>query len=322
MRRWLPLKRLQKVDVKTCIVIVLCLIAIIQFIACFGVFDYEYIPRDEIERKLYLHASPNVRKSSKADCRYENVYQKVFPDDWEIKKSVNDFVPQGIANGSYTPTDCLPLISVALLVTYRKRQNQLDIFVPFIHNFLRKQNIHYKLYVIEQQDDKLFNKGLLYNIGVQYAMADKFPCLIMHDVDLLPLNSANLYSCLHQPRHMSASIDKFRFNLPYKTLTGGVLSIRTDQYTKINGFSNKFLGWGGEDDEFALRITKHGLNILRFPPDISRYTMLVHKQEKKNVARHQMLVNPNPEKDGLNAMPFHITTQHTHRLFALIKVQT
>lgn len=62
---------------------------------------------------------------------------------------------------------------------------------------------------------------------------------------------------------MSASIDKFRFVLIYKTLVGGVLAITSDQYKELNGFSNKFQGWGGEDDDFAGRISNHNLEILR-----------------------------------------------------------
>lgn len=120
-----------------------------------------------------------------------------------------------------------------------------------------------RIYVIEQRDEKPWNKGLLYNIGAKQAILDKFPCLILHDVDLLPLDLSNLYVCLKQPRHMSASIDKFRFVLIYKSLVGGVLAITSEQYQKLNGFSNRYEKWGGEDDDFAGRIESHDLEILR-----------------------------------------------------------
>lgn len=76
--------------------------------------------------------------------------------------------------------------------------------------FLRKQQIHYRIYVVEQVDTKPFNKAKLMNIGAVAAIRDGYPCLILHDVDLLPRKPSNLYACTKLPRHMSSSIDKFR----------------------------------------------------------------------------------------------------------------
>ena len=39
---------------------------------------------------------------------------------------------------------------------------------------------------------------------------------VFHDVDLLPEDDRNLYSCPDQPRHMSVAVDKFQYKLPYK----------------------------------------------------------------------------------------------------------
>lgn len=123
--------------------------------------------------------------------------------------------------------------------------------------------LHSRIYLIEQQDNKQFNKGVLYNIGAKQAINDKFPCLILHDVDLLPLDASNLYVCMHDPRHVSTSIDKLRYVLIYDFLVGGVLAIRADQYLVVNGFSSRFEGWGGEDDDFAYRLSSHNLNVVR-----------------------------------------------------------
>ncbi|KOB72266.1 Beta-1,4-galactosyltransferase, partial [Operophtera brumata] len=149
----------------------------------------------------------------------------------------NDFSPTGITNGSYVPECHHPAFSVAILVTHRNRQKQLDIFMPYMHIFLRKQNIHYK-----------------------HAIADKFSCLILHDVDLLPLDFGNLYVCTQQLRHMSACIDKFRYVLPYYELAGGVLAMRADQYVML---------W--------------------FQCTRSRYSMLVHPPVSHNAARYRIL---------------------------------
>lgn len=79
-----------------------------------------------------------------------------------------------------------------------------------MHTFLRRQHIHYRIYVVEQVDSKPYSRPKLLNIGAQVAMKAGFPCLVMHDMDLLPLKSANLYICTKCPRRMDAKQKLFR----------------------------------------------------------------------------------------------------------------
>lgn len=43
------------------------------------------------------------------------------------------------------------------------------------------------------------------------------------------------------------------FRLPYVAIFGGVSAMTKDQILFVNGFSNKFSGWGGEDDDMFNR---------------------------------------------------------------------
>lgn len=57
-----------------------------------------------------------------------------------------------------------------------------------------------------------FNKGVLMNAGVRESLRDlDFDCYVFHDVDLIPEDDRNMYSCPHMPRHMSVAVDKFNY---------------------------------------------------------------------------------------------------------------
>lgn len=152
--------------------------------------------------------------------------------------------------GEFIPMSCNPRVKTAVIVPYRNRSLQLQHFLNYMHNFLQNQNVFYRIFVVNQSDLLPFNRAKMLNYGARVAMDMGFLCLILHDVDLLPLNSGNIYGCSKKPRHMSSSVDTFRFNLPYMTLFGGVVAISGEHFKAINGMSNQFIGWGGEDDDF------------------------------------------------------------------------
>lgn len=115
------------------------------------------------------------------------------------------------AGGEYFPSSCTSKFQTAIIVPYRDRQQQLDVFLHYMHGFLQRQLIHYRIFIVNQNNTNPFNRALLLNVGAKAAIDLSFPCLILHDVDLLPLNLNNLYVCARQPRHMSSSIDTFRW---------------------------------------------------------------------------------------------------------------
>jgi len=57
-----------------------------------------------------------------------------------------------------------------------------------------------------------FNRGMLLNIGFTEASKRRpHECYFFHDVDLLPENDSNIYSCPDQPRHVSAAINTMSY---------------------------------------------------------------------------------------------------------------
>jgi hypothetical protein len=60
--------------------------------------------------------------------------------------------------------------------------------------------------------DGPFNRAMLMNVGfVEALKLYNYDCFIFHDVDLLPEDDRNLYTCPEQPRHMSVAVDVLRY---------------------------------------------------------------------------------------------------------------
>eukprot|EP00058_Branchiostoma_floridae_P002685 XP_002588173.1 hypothetical protein BRAFLDRAFT_68811 [Branchiostoma floridae] len=184
---------------------------------------------------------------------------------------------------------------VAILVTYKDREEHLKIFLRHMHPFLQRQGLDYAIYVIEQHgEEQKFCKGLLYNVGFTEALKDDptYNCFIFHDVDLIPEDVRNLYTCRKSPFHLSVAIDKFEYKLPYVTLFGGVSALTKAHYELLNGYSNLYCGWGGEDDDMTRRMFKHKLRLSRPDKDFARYKMLAHSRNRTtddNPARYYLL---------------------------------
>lgn len=110
------------------------------------------------------------------------------------------------------PKQCIAKESVALVVPYRSRGTHLGILLANLHPLLQHQQADYGIFVVEQAGSGPFNRAMLMNIGFKEALRLRnFTCFIFHDVDLLPEDDRNLYSCPEQPRHMSVAIDVFKY---------------------------------------------------------------------------------------------------------------
>ncbi|XP_060852312.1 beta-1,4-galactosyltransferase 4-like [Rhopalosiphum padi] len=234
-----------------------------------------------------------------------------------------------LKGGHQMPLDCEARYKIAILVPYKNRMDNLCTFLLNIHPFLTKQKLDYTIFVIEQFNDGKFNRGKLLNIGYTEALKlNNFDCFFLHDVDLLPTNYSNIYSCPDRPRHMATAVDKYGSRMPYSDYFGGVVGIKRTQFELANGFSNKYWGWGGEDDEFLLRIEHHNLGFTYLPLDVGRYHSLLHYKQDPNPERHTLLQNSfyRFKTDGLNSLNYkikslEILSLYTHFLVDLLEMQ-
>uniref|UniRef100_A0A8B9ZFS7 Beta-1,4-galactosyltransferase n=1 Tax=Anas platyrhynchos TaxID=8839 RepID=A0A8B9ZFS7_ANAPL len=178
-----------------------------------------------------------------------------------------------------------------------------------------------------QAGNGTFNRAKLLNVGVKEALKDEeWDCLFLHDVDLIPENDYNLYTCdPWNPKHVSVAMNKFGYNLPYSQYFGGVSALTPDQYMKINGFPNEYWGWGGEDDDIATRVRLAGMKIVRPPVSIGHYKMVKHKGDKgneENPHRFDLLIRTQRmwTQDGMNSLTYTLLAKHLHPLYTNLTV--
>lgn len=70
------------------------------------------------------------------------------------------------------------------------------------------------------------------------------------------------------------------------TFIGGILLLKNEDFEAVNGMSNKYWGWGLEDDEFYVRLKDAGLQVHR-PQNIATGTSdtFVHNHDRAHRRR-------------------------------------
>ncbi|KAJ8289720.1 hypothetical protein GJAV_G00004510 [Gymnothorax javanicus] len=174
--------------------------------------------------------------------------------------------------------------------------------------------------------DYTFNRAKLMNVGFREAMREEnWDCLFFHDVDLIPEDDRNTYTCDAQPKHAAIAMDKFGYKLPYKTYFGGVSALTPTQYLKMNGFPNNYWGWGGEDDDIGIRVSLGGMVIARPALHIGRYKMIKHKLDRgneMNPRRFNMIAKTRQtwRQDGMSTVDYRIVSREYLSLYTNITV--
>jgi len=144
---------------------------------------------------------------------------------------------------------------LGIIVPYRNRPNQLEAFRRRVTYYLNQTGIDYNIFIIEQDGAKLFNRGILLNIGFKYAIKNYCDYVVFHDIDMLPIDVDYSYS--DKPLHMATDFyfapDKIDKRETFDEYFGGVTMFPVKDFEKINGFSNKYWGWGYEDTDLLLR---------------------------------------------------------------------
>jgi hypothetical protein len=151
---------------------------------------------------------------------------------------------------------------LGVIVPFRNRHYHLAEFKSEIIRYLSDRNIEYEIIVVEQDDKKQFNRGTLLNIGFKYAEDMGCDYVVFHDVDMLPVYVDYSYS--EKPLHLSTDFVS-RENEPpreiFSEYFGGVTMFPVNVFKEINGYSNKYWGWGYEDTDLLYRCKENNVEL-------------------------------------------------------------
>ena len=127
------------------------------------------------------------------------------------------------------------------------------------------------------------------------------------------------------PLHYAVAVKKFGYKTTgyFENYFGGINAFTKDQFLNINGFSNLFFGWGGEDDDALIRSVFKYQRIARMPANIARYYTDDHKQDNDpNPSRWRLLKHARMlmHEHGLNSLKYNVIDMKKDALFTKVIV--
>ena len=120
-------------------------------------------------------------------------------------------------------------------------------------------DVEHEIFIIEQADDKPFNRGKLLNVGYTLACDNGCDYFVFHDVDMLPEDVD--YSYTDKPLHLATHLQEHDYETTFFDYFGGVTMFNKEDFELINGFSNEYWGWGFEDDDLLIRCLDSNLEL-------------------------------------------------------------
>lgn len=210
-----------------------------------------------------------------------------------------------------------------IIVPYRERLTHLNCFIAYMSRWYPSM----PLAIVEQRDSQPWNKGLLFNAAYQQLMHE-YDYMILHDVDFIPAAGVD-YSYTPQPTLLATECSQFNYTHCYPTFFGGVVGISREHYQQINGFSNRFRGWGGEDDDLRRRCIAAGLQPTvrmgnRFENFIHPRLDVLGKDRNNTDYNHNLTVLQEPidPNDGISSAEYKVMSKLHYKECIHIRIIT
>jgi hypothetical protein len=163
-----------------------------------------------------------------------------------------------------------------IIIPYRNRKEHLEQFIKDVIPLFEKYLNPFKVVVVEQEEGKLFNRGMLLNIGFN-EYKDKCNYFFTHDVDTLPNDICvkKLYTI--------TNYDVIRISIPHILSLGNICKFTSKSIVEINGLPNYIWGWGIEDRALYYRYSIMNKTI---SPDYTHHLLFNRLHHKSNIENY------------------------------------
>lgn len=277
------------------------------------------------------HVEPPLKRLTMGEATPVGPVEPATPAGLGYPQSMGDpKSADAIAQHRPPPGTPVPEHRMLIIVPFREskaassqganRFKNLAEFVPHMTAHIeyngRKRHVDFSILVVEQDQELIFNKGALLNIGYDMAKAWGYDYMALHDVDQLPEHKKNEYKFPALPTHLCTASEQFGYRPAYPDMVGGVLLISLKDYETVNGYSNYYWGWGQEDDDFYYRLSRSSTRLDRLSPRLGRYHTLSHPRVKDLDATplfmrgQKHLRSPShtveSKKDGINNLKYRV----------------
>lgn len=191
------------------------------------------------------------------------------------------------------------------IIPYRNRRQHLE---PFCRALQGR-----KIVIVEQDGFEPFNRAKLLNIGFLETQAEHY---CFHDIDMIPIDVDYSPSDV---AHLAGIASQFNNKLPYPTYFGGVTIFSREAFLKVNGYSNKFWGWGSEDDEMYNNVVNNGYEVERRN---CRFRSISHSPADRSHHAKNILTNlaGRQEDDGLSNCKYEVISKVESAKYVWLKV--
>lgn len=193
---------------------------------------------------------------------------------------------------------------MTIITPYRSRQAHLAQFIPHMRSYLPDARI----VVVEQVDEKPFNRGKLINCAFLETRPEFF---VAHDVDLLPIEVD------YAPNPCVTQLASSKIQL--RGYLGGVTMFDSQTFERAGGYHNDYFS-RGEDNEKRFNLQRLKIPVLELH---GTFKELPHERKGPEFIQHlwQKAQLPRTVPDQLSVCNYEVVSRETMEDFELLKVR-